>query len=488
MPAVVFKMKISENKNYLRQYPKHIISALARQGQRLGTPIFFAGGPVRDWLLGRRPTDLDITIPDNSALFARALAKDICGTMVPLSEAEGVFRVVSDDLWLDISSFRDETLSINEDLKKRDFTINAMAVLFNSKTKSIDPEVIDPTSGMNDLHTGIIRVTSHSSFSNDPLRMLRAFRFSASFNYKISSKSQDLIRQNAKLIEGVAGERLTAEFDKIMSCNNADKTIKQMVDTELLWHIFPDLHAGVGMQQPPSHHLDVFEHNLEALRQMGEIIAKPDKFFPECATTINSYLDCKRKIIQLRLTALLHDIGKPATFKIRNGRRTFYNHDQIGVKKISQIAKRLKWSIVDRNAITLLIKHHMRPFHLLNARSKSKLSNKAYLKLIKAANGELIGLFLLAMADSLAGCGSGKPIGMEENLAAFFNEMIKFSNAIKPILNNPKLINGRDLIALGQEPGPDFNRFFQELELRQIDSPGMTQKDALQFAAVFFKT
>ncbi|NOX24589.1 MAG: HD domain-containing protein [Deltaproteobacteria bacterium] len=271
-----------------------------------------------------------------------------------------------------------------------------------------------------------------------------------------------------------------------MAADAPDAALKEMADTGLLWQIFPDLYQGVGMLQPASHHLDVFAHNLETLRQMGKIIADPDRFFPGRAPIINTYLTRKRKTIQLRLAALLHDLGKPISFKIRNNKRTFYNHDLAGAKMLAATANRLKWSVIDRKTIALLIGQHMRPFHLLNSKLKAGITNKAYLKLIKALGAELIGLFLLAMADSLAGRGPGKPAGMEEALAVLFAETCAANENIQSVLTRPLLLNGRDLIRLGQKPGPDFGRFFQELEIRQIDNPGMAEAEARQMAVDFF--
>lgn len=441
---------------------------------------------MRDWLLGRRPTDLDITIAADSIGFAKDLARDIKGTVVLLSEAEGVVRVVSGSLWLDISSFRDQTTRIDDDLKKRDFTFNSMAMVFNAETASLDKNIIDPTSGLSDLQNGIIKITSKECFRDDPLRLLRAFRFAATFNFDLEAETKELITQQAALLKKSAGERLTYELDKIMSANSAYRVIKEMTDTGLLWQIYPELYAGVGMSQPASHHLDVFDHNVETFRQMGEIITNPGKFFPGYTTIIKTYLAGKRKIIQLRTAALLHDLGKPVSFKLRQEKRTFYNHDLAGAKMLNTTAKRLKWSIVDKKTISLLIKQHMRPFHLLNAKLKSGITNKAYLKLIKAVGNELIGLFLLAMADSLAGCGPGKPPGMEEALATLFDDIYQINQKVlQPVLTNSLLLNGKDLISLGQKPGPSFGLFFDELEIRQVDNPQMTKDEALEMARNF---
>lgn len=472
---------------HLLNYPDHIISALARQARQHNTPVYFAGGPVRDWLLGEKPTDLDITVPDNSFIFAKALARDLQGTLVPLSATEGIARVVSNKLWLDISSYRDGTNSIEDDLRKRDFTINAMAVAFDACTYSLTGDIIDPTSGLDDLQSGIIRTASNTAFLEDPLRLLRAFRFMACLKFRLATGTRDLIKHQAALIHHSAGERQAYELDKIMTSVSAGKAVSEMAAVELLWQIFPELIPGVGMAQPASHHLDVFGHNLETLKQIEKIIAAPGELFPEYLPDIEAYLGQKGKISQLKFAALFHDLGKPQAFAIKNGRQTFYNHDQLGVKLLSSIAKRLKWSTIDRRTISLLVKHHMRPFHLNNAKNKTGITSRACLKLIKAIGDELIGLFLLAMADSLAGCGPGKPAGMEDSLVNLFDEIYQVNRQIlQPVLKNPLLLNGHDLILLGQKPGPLFGRFFRELEILQINNPEISKAEALQWATDFF--
>ncbi len=472
---------------HLHSYPNKIINALARQAQCFKMPIYFAGGPVRDWLMDGKPTDLDITIPTNSIAFAKALADDIQGTFVLLSAQEGVARVVSGQLWLDISSFRDGATNIEDDLQKRDFTCNALAVSLDINTKRLDGRIIDPTNGLRDIKNGVVRMVSNEAFRQDPLRLLRAFRFTACLKFRMADKTKDAIKAQAPLLRNSAGERIACELDKIMASNVAGLTIGEMAASGLLWQVFPELLLGVGMVQPASHHLDVFEHGLEALRQFEKIINDPGSMFPGYLPEITTYLGKKRKLIRLKYAALLHDIGKPSSFAMKNGKHTFYNHDQVGAHQIKDIAQRLHWSIADQREVSLLIKHHMRPFHLLNALLRNKVTSRAYLKLIKAVDGELIGLFLLSMSDSLAGCGPGKPRGMEESLAALFDEIYqKNINVFQPILGKPLQLNGKDLISLGQKPGPMFSKCLEEFEMQQIANPLISKAEARRWAAEFF--
>ncbi len=476
-----------EYNRYLRNYPGYILRALARQAAEGGQEVFFAGGPVRDWLRGEEPFDLDITLAGDPRLWAEGLARRLHAVLVPLSETEGVYRVVKEGLWLDISAFRNDTKYIDEDLKQRDFTINAMALRFDYQTQGIAGPLIDPAQGLADLEHGIVRHLNSDTFKADPLRLLRAFRFAAGLDFKLAAETIELTGRESPLLNKAAPERISLELEKIMASKLSGRTIEDMAACGLLWRIFPELLPGVGMRQPASHHLDVFGHSLEALKQMEMIIAAPENYFTSFLSEINTYLDHERVIIRLKLAALLHDVGKPPAFVLREGRRTFYNHDQMGARIIEKIARRLRWSGGDRRGIALLIKEHMRPFHLNNARHKTGLSRRACLKLIKAVGPELIGLFLLTMADSLAGQGTGKPSGMEADLAALFAEIETVNQQIiQPVLSGPPLIDGYDLIRLGMKPGPFFSRLFQALEVEMVKNPTMSKTEARQWAVDYF--
>ena len=200
-----------------------------------------------------------------------------------------------------------------------------------------------------------------------------------------------------------------------------------MAASGLLFEVIFELQAGVGMAQPASHHLDVFEHNLATLQWMQQIQAEPGRYFSRYTDVLVGYLAAGRNRVRLRWAALLHDLGKPATMTInedRGGRITFYNHDQAGATLVSEVGRRLRWSSEDTSAVASLVALHMRPFHLGNVRrQQGELSLKACLRLIKSVGSALPGLFLLSMADALAGQGEGRPEEVEKEVAALFARM-----------------------------------------------------------------
>jgi len=525
---------VSLSAEVLAPLPEKLLRCLAEISRRLKLPIYFSGGAVRDWLLGQTPADLDITVPSGTLAFAGELARVLNAAYVPLSPVEGVARVVwgsvqslldkdsvqspldggsvqsplegyKGNITVDISQFREGTTTILDDLRRRDFSVNAMAVGFDTleQTFANGGLVIDPLGGLDDLAHGVLRLTHPQALVADPLRMLRAYRFRAVFDWLIEDETKRAIACQASLIEQVSGERIAYELDTIFACEQCHSAITEMARIGLLFQIFPELGPGVGLLQPSSHHLDVFGHSLETLRQIERIIHEPEAFFnlqagteqSPCPTPagielnlawrqdMSAYLSAPRQRIRLKYAALLHDLGKTTTYAVKEGRITFYNHDEAGVVLLKGIADRLRWSNEDARRIGQLVKQHMWPFHLHNAKVRTGITPKAVLKLVKAAGDDLLGLFFLVMADSLAGQGPGKPDGMEEAVAILFAEVYQtYQVRLKPIMDKP-LLTGHDLIqSLHLTPGPFFKQILDALLEERAIEPEMSKTRALAWA------
>jgi poly(A) polymerase len=480
----------------LEQYPEQIVQAMAELIRERSSSCYIAGGTIRDLLMGRDSNDLDVTVQQDSFGWATALARKLGGTFVPMDEEEDVARVVWQEVCVDFSSFREGAQTIEEDLLKRDFTINSMAVPFpvnlvNSPDSSEITEILDPAEGQRDLQDKIIRSTSSAVFISDPLRLLRAFRFMAIFGFSIEPVTEKQIREYCHLLYLVAEERVAYELDIIIATDDSFKAVKDMHESGVLQELVPELYQGVGVEQPSSHHLDVFEHGLEALQYMEKVQKDPEKYFPGCGESLLDYLQGNRRKILLKWAALFHDLGKPKTRMIREdrgGRITFYNHDKEGARIFNIIAGRLKWGRDDRNFVSQFISVHMWPFHLNNARKKTGLTPKAYMRLVKAVGEEFHGLFILAMADSLAGRGTGKPPGMEEDIASLYHEVEgAYSQTIKPVLAK-RLLNGNDLIEIfGLQPGPEFREIFDNLENGQVEGEVQDREQALDWVKNYLK-
>lgn len=478
-------MTASLEQDWLATYPDTLRAALAAVVRGSDQPFYVAGGAVRDWVLGRAPRDLDLTVARQAIPLARDLAHSLGAAFVLLDEREGAARVVWQGYTIDFSQFRDGALTIADDLIKRDFTVNALAVAVAGDGAGLlaPYSIIDPAGGLADLAAGLIRVPAPESFRRDPLRLLRAFRFQACMGFVIEPDTARQIVVECREIQRAAAERIACELDLIMAAPGAAIVVEAMAASGLLFAVLPELRAGVGMEQPASHHLDVFRHGLRTLECLEDVTRDPGCFFPGQKSLLVSYLADEGRVLALKWAALFHDVGKPVSFAMRQGRITFYNHDRSGRSLFDGVARRLRFSRQKNERIGRLIAHHMWPFHLNNARRKTGITARACLRLVKSIGNDLPGLFLLAMADSLAGAGVGKPSGMEASLAELYQEVAAlYDQRIKPVLASPLLLNGHDLRnVFGLTPGPLFRRLLDELEKAQVEWAVRSREQAIHW-------
>lgn len=232
--------------NWLRKYPEDLVAAITRTAEKQRSQVYIVGGTVRDWLLGILARDLDLAVDKDGISFAENLASLSGGTFVLLDADNGVGRVVWKGYVIDVAEFRGSAINIQADLVKRDFTMNAMAVplvLREERLYSLD--LIDPCHGQRDLHNSLIRSAYQASFSDDPLRLLRAYRFASETGFAIDLQTEKLIQEQAYLIEDVSPERITYELNKIMASKRTGIVAKMLVESGLLWHLFPELKKGL---------------------------------------------------------------------------------------------------------------------------------------------------------------------------------------------------------------------------------------------------
>jgi len=479
---------IAELRGHVSNYSPQLFEALDRVSIELGRELFLVGGTVRDWLLNTTPNDLDFTVDCDAVHCCRTLIHVLDGgTFVPLGTAEeDAGRVVWKGLTIDFSSFREGAGTIAEDLILRDFTLNAIGISYSKfYHQSENLTLLDPLNGTRDLEKGTLRACPNA-FVSDPLRMLRGYRLWARFGFRFDEETLAAICEHVSLLSRVSAERISYEMDLIMASSRAHEVITAMAESGLLFQIIPALEDGVNLSQPASHHLDVFEHSLEALGNMEKILANPEYFYPECKDMLHEYLEKPGISEVLKWGAFLHDLGKPETHKIREdkgGRITFYNHDEAGREQVQKLGRALRWSNEKREKVAALTGMHMHPFHLCNVRRTQSLSKKACLKLAKRAGDDLIGLFFLAMADSLAGKGDKKPDAMEEELGTLLCEVLKtYSKDIVHVLHGPRLVSGKDLIEIfSLQPGPQFSKILDELQEAQVEGGVNSREEALEW-------
>lgn len=478
-------------------FPGRTLALLREVAASQPSGVYLVGGTVRDLLLGRRPADLDLTVCCHAQTWARAFARACDGTFVELGRDEDAARVVYQGESIDFSSFRAGAVTIDQELGLRDLRINAMAVALDPLL--VDPAgapddqqlpLIDPLAGRDDLARRRIRLCSPRAILDDPLRLVRVFRFAASLDFTIDQETLAQVRSRADRIERVAVERVSHELDLIMATPRAHAAFAAMAGTGLLFAIIPELLPGVGMEQPASHHLDVFAHLLEALRQMERIMADPERFYPG-RDEFRSWL-ARRRMRRLKWAALLHDVGKPATYGInedKGGRITFYYHDHRGAELVKEIGARLRWPLEDTEQVSHLVRLHMRPFFLANDQRQNRLTLKACLRLVREAGEALPGLFLVAMADALAGKGEGSPEQMEQELAELFARLNQvWRERVRPVQNARPLLTGHDLMdELGMEPGPFMGKILTRLQHARMEGTITTRGEALVLAEGYIR-
>lgn len=457
------------------------MQVLARLSQERQLKVYLVGGTVRELLRGRSAPDVDLAVDREALGLAQSLAHTLGATYVLLDAKEKTARVVWQGREFDFAEFRAPDLIA--DLGKRDFTINALAFPLSSVMAGETLEIIDPWGGQADLAAGRLHLLAPENFLDDPLRLLRAFRFAATHSLTLTPETSTAIQQFLPEMGRVAGERIHYELFRLLEAPRAFPSLQQMDQAGLLCRILPELADLKGVQQNGFHHLDVFEHSMAAVDHLEQVIQRPKDYFSDLADVVIGYAEMPKKVVLLKLAALFHDVGKPPTQEFRHDpdRYTFYYHDQLGVELFSRAAERLRFSVEEIRTVSLLISLHMRPFLLLPIFRQGELSFRALGRLIRVARPELPGMFLLAMADSLAGQGALKPQDAELVLSDFCELVYNFlKERVEPLEKRPRLITGDDLIReFHLKPGPQFGLLLEEVEEACLEGRIQNRQEAL---------
>jgi len=433
---------------------------------------YIIGGSIRDLLLDRIPTDYDIAVTENPKKFAEKMAKNISGRLFKMGKpGQMIIRVVSNDNIFDITSLNGSF--IEDDLKKRDFTINAMAYDLSSG------EIIDCLGGLRDLADKKVRMVSADVFKKDPIRLIRAYRIGACLDFEIELQTASIIKANAKLIQNSAGERIREEIFKMLGTSKSYHYLSQMADAGLLTAIFPDLDRLKGCFQSSHHLYDVFEHTMKAYYHLETILNDPDKILPDTCIQIRQYLD-EEKTMLLKYAILLHDLGKPWAKTIDNsGKIHFYGHSRKSADLAQKISQKLRLSNREKRFVDFIIRNHLNPLFLFTAMQKKTLTHKGVTRFFKKCGDNTPALLLHTIADIMA--KRDKPNQTNKAFIGFVKEMIhNFFYSFKPKIKEPPLITGRDLIhEFGLIPSPLFKRILNLVQEEKLTNKIKSRSEAL---------
>ena len=445
---------------------------------------WIVGGAVRDALSERPVVDLDLAVAGDPAEAARRIAEAARGPVFELSAEFRTWRALAGDRsWhADVSPLRGET--IEADLGKRDFTVNAMAASLDEPAG----EPIDPFDGRAALTERMLSPVSERIFTDDPLRILRAARLGAELRFGLDRDLVRLARQAAPRAAEPAGERQLAELRLLISGPDPLRGLELLDGLGATAVVLPELDALRGVGQNPNHHLDVHGHTLEVLGNLLEVERNLVEYTGDAAPAVATLLaeplaDDFTRGAALRFGAILHDSGKPATREEHaGGFVSFIGHDGEGAAVVREACVRLKASRALSRHVEALTLHHLHLGFMTHERPLSRRRLYEYLKLTDPVAADVT---MLTVADRLSARGTG-PTASPEMIEAHL-ELARevLPPAIAWHRNGPPKppIAGDELAdAVGIEPGPELGRLLDEIEAAVFTGQVTTADDAIEYA------
>jgi putative nucleotidyltransferase with HDIG domain len=468
--------------------------------------VFLVGGAVRDMLLNRISSDLDFALPSKGISTARRVANALQADFMVLDDERDTGRVVFADpdglrTFLDFSIYRGN--SLDEDLLSRDFTMNAIAFDLHKQT------IIDPLNGAADLRAKLIRACTPTSVADDPIRIMRAIRQAAKFDFKIDLETRTSMKQVANLLPNISPERQRDELFKMLEGPKPDAAIRALEMLGVFPYIVPELSVMKGTEQSPPHTLDVWEHTLKVVGYLENIVnilfvdgtvgdanniftdlltSHIGKFREKFADHFAKSLNTDRSVrAALFFAALYHDVQKPATKSMdESGRIRFFDHDVQGAEVASKRGRDFNLSNDEIERIEKIVKHHMR-FHSFTSRletEKQDPSRKAIYRFFRDTGEAGVDLVLLGLADLRGTYGDTLPqetwiTALEVAHILLENYWEKPEETISP----PRLLDGNELMKeLGLEPGRIIGQLLEAIREGQATGSISTRDEALTYA------
>jgi poly(A) polymerase len=443
---------------------KTIFEIIYKTARELNYEVYVVGGYVRDKILGIKDKDLDFVVIGDALTFADLLKKRMHLRKIVVYPRFGTFMANYYGYTLEFVNAREESYSSDSrkpqtkqadlltDLSRRDFTINTLAMDISPHNFG---KIIDVYDGQGDLKRGIIRtpLEANQTFSDDPLRMMRAVRFATRLGFKIEDNTYSAIKNSAHRLKIVSQERITGEFNQIITGKNPDKGILTLDETGLLPMFLPELSGAKGIDQRKDfHHKDVFYHTIEVLRNVAKNSDKPG----------------------LRLAALFHDIAKPKTKKFIDGVGwTFHGHEVVGERMTGGIMRRLKYPTEIIDYVKKLVRLHLRPMAMVS----EIVTDSAIRRLLFLAGDDVDDLMILCRADI-----TSKNQQRVKEYLRNYEHVVKRMKEVEErdrIRNFQPPVDGREIMEkFSIEPGPKIGKIKKFIEEAILNGDVPNEHDA----------
>ncbi len=435
--------------------------------------LYLVGGAVRDFFMGQESSDRDIVVMDEDAkIFALKLADFFKATFVPLDEENKIYRIVMPDKINYIDVTNPFGGSIEKDLMRRDLTINAIAVDIRSG------EIIDISGGICDIKNKCLNYVNEHNFVDDPLRLLRVYRFQALFGFELSAETISAVCKYSNLICKPAVERINYEILKLFSGKYADKALENMNKTWILEEIFPFVKELKQVPPNSHHHLDLFHHSIETVKQIQILYDTSDDVVQQHLAKVD--FGGFSRLSHLKLAGFLHDIGKFSTWTIEEGKHRFIKHDDVGSKLAAKFLKGLHFSNKQIDYVSSMVKYHIYPSSVM---ASAQITEKIMMRYVRKMDSNAIDAIILAQADRLSARGPEITEAIVERNINSLNMLLKFylevKDSLKPL---PKLLSGNEVMEiLNITQSPKLGEIMAALHEAQMSGEVTTKEHAINF-------
>ena len=470
-----------------------IFRIIGIEASKRGVKAWLIGGFVRDGLLGLTPKDADLMFESsgNAESIGNILSSQFGSTLVHFEKHMPVFRITIEGCQYDLADLNE--LSIKRDQLRRDFTINSIAVELTSVfgcASSGQITLVVASTGIADLENRLLRVNSKAVFGDDPLRIVRLFRFERQLQFAIDPDTLNAVPEYINGLAQISGERVRDELFHILKSNCAADTLVTMYNAGVLSRLFPFLDEMKGVTQNEYHHLDVLEHTLDAIRQFETVLEFSDDLTHPFESRLKAIaaeelVPDRPRAALMKLAILFHDVGKPMTRVVRDdGKVTFIGHDKYGVELIEPYLDYLHLSRREKAYINMLVEGHLRPGFL---DPQSPTLPKAIFRFFDRFDDWGVDIVLISIADRLAARGEL----VDEDVEARHSDSARilldaYFNRNKVLVKPPDILNGDDLIReFNLEPGKRIGIILKVIKEGQASGDVTDYASGIEYARRF---